>query len=351
MSVSVVNDDAALNNIHDRIHRRSGHTMVYYNDFLILWGGYMEYYVGDEVVPHCVYHMPDEVYVYNCFTEMWDRVQTYGDIPPKSSGSCAVVHGDDMYVFGGYQNDDEDETLDGNSDDLYRLHIPTMMWTLLHPEGLSPSPCDKLVGWVYGDKLYFFGGFGPTPTVAYVSLFDFIMDPPSLTTGWPRGWNNQLVAYDITSNRWEWPQSKGPTPRPRAAHAADISGSCVYVFGGRLGMIRVNDLYCLHLDTLTWSSNLTDPSEATPPGRSWHSFNFTCPEKAVIYGGLNSHNTVLSDCWCLNLATRHWTQVQLAHKKPRLWHKAQYVQSCQLLMVGGHKHNILNPMMKKMTAG
>lgn len=32
-----------------------------------------------------------------------------------------------------------------------------------------------------------------------------------------------------------------------------------------------------------------------PEGRSWHSLTFTSPDTAVLYGGLNQYNVVLSE--------------------------------------------------------
>ena len=64
-----------------------------------------------------------------------------------------------------------------------------------------------------------------------------------------RCWNSQLVRLGA---RWEWPQTSGERPGPRAAHAAALVGSRVYVFGGRMGR-RLNDFYCLDLDTMVWT--------------------------------------------------------------------------------------------------
>lgn len=68
-----------------------------------------------------------------------------------------------------------------------------------------------------------------------------------------RGWNNQLVCYDTKENTWSWPQTKGVTPLPRAAHAADIQNGKAYIFGGRLMDERINALHCLDMDTMKWS--------------------------------------------------------------------------------------------------
>ena len=100
-------------------------------------------------------------------------------------------------------------------------------------------------------RLYFFGGFGPQPE--YGAPFQHVVDPSTEPSGWPRGWNNQLVVYNPENNEWEWPRIRGSPPSPRAAHAADITGSKVFIFGGRIGNNRINELHCLDLDKLRWS--------------------------------------------------------------------------------------------------
>lgn len=44
------------------------------------------------------------------------------------------------------------DEFDGNTNNLYALNLLTMTWTLLKPKGLSPIPCEKLVGWEHEGK-------------------------------------------------------------------------------------------------------------------------------------------------------------------------------------------------------
>lgn len=334
--------------MHEKIHRRSGHIAVVYGDRMIVWGGYVDHVQATSTSQILsAYHYSDELWIYNCFTELWERILTKGDIPPRNSGSCGVLLEDSLYIFGGFHGLNEPGAMDGNSNQLFRLDLNTMTWECLYPTGDQPAPCDKLAGWVYNGKLYFFGGFGPQPEFGVP--FQHVIDPSTELSGLPRGWNNQLVVYNPVTNRWEWPRVRGPTPSPRAAHAADISGHKVFVFGGRIGNTRKNDLHCLDLDKMWWSGNLTRPYDLNPEGRSWHSFTFITDTRAIVYGGLNQYNTVLSDCWLLDvMPTTRWCRFWCHHSKPRLWHKAQYVAACgELLIVGGHRANILDPIGRK----
>ncbi|XP_067011979.2 kelch domain-containing protein 2 isoform X2 [Anabrus simplex] len=343
--------DEPIITMRDKIYRRSGHIAVAYQECVIIWGGYVEHVQETSTSPIVSqYHDTDEIWVYDRITEVWERILTKGDIPPRNSGSCAVLLEDNLYVFGGYHGESDPGSMEGNSNQLYRLDLTTMTWEWLHPPGPLPAACDKLVGWTYQRKLYFFGGFGPPPNVQDLVApipFLHILDPSTQPSGWPRGWNNQLVRYDPESNRWDWPKSHGQIPSPRAAHAADLTGDKVYVFGGRLLNRRTNDLHCLDLKTMEWSGSLVKPLDQQPEGRSWHSFTFISPNRAVLYGGLNQFNTVLSDCWFLELPGCRWVKFTKGPNTPRLWHKAPFLPPGDLIIVGGHRNNILVPVINK----
>lgn len=126
-----------------------------------------------------------------------------------------------------------------------------------------------------------------------------------------RGWNNQLVAYNIDGNKWEWPETNGQTPSPRAALAGFQCRSLVYLFGGRLQGTRLNDLYVLDLKSMSWSEKYIlefnslvlqllifqkfslNPGKFFPCGRSWHSFTYIGSSKAILYGGLSAEGEVM----------------------------------------------------------
>ncbi|KAF4530090.1 hypothetical protein B566_EDAN001346 [Ephemera danica] len=273
---------ADTEHFHKRIHCRSGHVTVQYKGRLIVWGGFMEHPSGY----NSEYHTTDEIIIYNSYTEVWSRVLTAGHIPEKNSGSCGVIVDDSLYIFGGFQENRHSWTDEVNINDLYCLNLRSLVWKKLKPTGITPLPCDKLVGWTYKQKL--------------------------------RGWNNQLLCYDPDLNEWSWPHTFGPTPCPRAAHAADISRNTVYIFGGRLRDERMRNLHSLNMDTMKWSGNLTSPDEPGPEGRSWHSLTF------------------INDCWQLKLPNRTWEPVDLQLRaEPRLWHQAAYLPTARILSIVG----------------
>ena len=57
------------------------------------------------------------------------------------------------------------------------------------------------------------------------------------------------------------------------------------------------------------------------------------------------------DCWFLDITPGvRWYRFRHKSPKPRLWHKALYVAPCgELLIVGGHRANILDPIGRKVS--
>ncbi|KAK9511497.1 hypothetical protein O3M35_000139 [Rhynocoris fuscipes] len=315
----------------DAIFRRVGHITVPYRHFIIVWGGFVGEKLGSVSVISS-YCPPDQLWFYNCLTDVWTLRQSSGEVPGGSSGSTAIVHEDQLYIFGGIE-----ETGDGGwmyNNKLYRLDLRTLTWRRLVGVGRQPQRCDKSVGWYYKQRLYFFGGYGMRPSDP-PSDYHYVIDNSESD----RGWNNQFVCYDLVTNSWIKPKSHGTPPTPRAAHSADINGHFVYIFGGRTGEMRNNEMYCLDMDTMTWSHNLTgDVIGLVPTGRSWHTFNFVSPNKAALYGGLLKYGSPAMDFWECTIDGNqrvHWYQREKS-TEPLCWHQAAFCSyTGDLVIVGG----------------
>ncbi|XP_076313868.1 kelch domain-containing protein 2-like isoform X1 [Tachypleus tridentatus] len=311
--------------------RRTGHVAVTYNKCMLVWGGYKN--STDDTDAR--YLPGSELWVFDPLAERWQLKPCEGSAPPGTSGATAIVVSDSLYIFGGYRDN-------GNTNDLYRLDLDSLMWEYVVGENVPPVPCDKLVGWHYRDKLFFFGGFGviPTAEVNQQKGFQFVVDE---STPWHyrRGWNNQFVMFDPETSAWKWLTYEGTAPLPRAAHAAARISNRVYIFGGRYRNTRMNDTHCIDMTTLTWSGSL--PTRGPQPrGRSWHSLTGLSSERLVLYGGFSQNSEPLSDCWLLELSSLTWVQVALPFQKPRLWHSAVLSPFDEVLIYGGCTQNILD---------
>lgn len=311
---------------------RSGHIAVAAENYMIVWGGYQEdSFLGDRYLP------PKELNVYHTEHNYWTSHSTRGDIPTGTSGATGFLIDGKLYVFAGHMKD-------GNTNCLYCLDLKTMHWTLLGPhedeEEFWPSPRDKFTSWHFENKLYCFGGFG-VPFKNY--LHENGQFCPDMSTPWPseRGWNNQLIVYDLSTGRWKNPKCKGPIPSPRAAHASIRFDKTVYLFGGRHGDRRMNDLHMLDLGTLTWSGEVYTEG-ACPCGRSWHTMTASSKSVAFLYGGYSTNGAPLSDAWLLDISVIQWTQLTVPNDRPRLWHTSCCSMEGEILVFGGCCNDILD---------
>jgi len=354
------------------VSKRAGHIAVSYNNGVLVWAGYTE------VPPHMVeneYWPPNEVWHYSYLTDSWRKLTTSGDVPNRCSGAGGCVLDDHLYVVAGFhlvfsnrRRDSPNRSDDEDSDDenqprieisnrIWSLNLHTLVWKKLSPKGIPPLYCDKTTIWSHSDKVYLFGGFGPPPAQSIHSTvlnkFQYVVDVEGLEGYmYVRGWSNQLVYYDRSSDKWVWPDCTGTTPTPRAAHSSAVIRDKVYVFGGRYVSQRLNDLHCLDLNTMTWNSLLM-PSNSLPQGRSWQSL--TPLETGhtegglLLYGGFNNDHQALSDCWRLDLSSEMlcWEQQKHFELGPRLWHTAASPNPSMVMIVGGITNNILGEYIHK----
>ncbi|XP_013400168.1 kelch domain-containing protein 2-like [Lingula anatina] len=260
---------------------RTGHVAIAYDHYMFVWGGYQ-----NELTER--YLSPDELWIYDSYLDSWQlrilepEEDTSINCPPGTSGASAVLKGDAVYLFGGH-------CYAGNTNELYRLNLQEFCWEYVHSNSLKPSPRDKLSMWEYGNSLYVFGGFGP-PLEGYLKEHGIWI--PDESSSSYRGWNNQLLDFDLKTRMWSNPKCSGPVPSPRAAHAATRVGNKVYLFGGRHCSQRLNDLHCLNLDTMTWSGSL-HTGGSIPVGRSWHTFSAVSSTEIFLYGGFTQDNDTL----------------------------------------------------------
>lgn len=363
------------------VNRRAGHVAVSYRQGALVWGGYLE----NQDYPD-QYWTSSQVWLYNSLTHTWRCQKTAGDIPSKCSGAAAAVVGDTMYVLAGFHKvvvsmkalragenngapsltdsdtDEEDEEDSGQmvnsveiSNSIWSLDLNTWLWTKLEPGGEPPLKCDKTAAWTAGDKVFLFGGFGPPPGASMMdkvgSLFDFCEDPSSSTGGYIRGWSNQLVCYNTTTNCWEWPLSSGRPPSPRAAHSVTTVNNTAYVFGGRHMDTRLNDLYSLDLLNMRWSLILSDSNaDDVPVGRSWQTMTALTTGRRegglLMYGGFDNNYSALGDCWRMDLSQQphSWLRCPHLEQGPRLWHAAVDLDPSSVIIIGGLTNNILAPL-------
>lgn len=72
-----------------------------------------------------------------------------------------------------------------------------------------------------------------------------------------------------------------------------------------------------------------------PAGRSFSSFTPISDREIMLYGGVSSQDENLADCWLFNIERNCWTQLDLDHKHPRLWHTGARTKYNEVVIIGG----------------
>ncbi|NXU87145.1 HCFC2 factor, partial [Xiphorhynchus elegans] len=240
---------------------RHGHRAVAIRELLIIFGG------GNEGIA-------DELHVYNTVTNQWFLPAVRGDIPPGCAAHGFVCDGTRILVFGGMVE------YGRYSNDLYELQASRWLWKKVKPQAPSNGspPCPRLGHSfsLYGNKCYLFGGLANESEDSNNNVPRYLNDFYELELQHGSG----VVGWSI-------PVTKGVLPSPRESHTAivycrkDVGSPKMYIFGGMCGC-RLNDLWELDIETMTWSRPETKGTVPLP--RSLHTAN-VIGNKMYIFGG------------------------------------------------------------------
>ncbi|XP_078358271.1 kelch domain-containing protein 2-like isoform X2 [Oculina patagonica] len=328
---------------------RSGHVAVHFDGYLVIWGGYHNGDLEEQLGFHFVvdrYHPSNEVWLYCIETSSWKHIETSGASPPPMSGSTAcVIGGKYMYLFAGHHDG-------GPSSSVFVLDLRSFVWENVSEriKGNPPSDRDKLCCWTHNDLIFYFGGYGIAPDPEKVDescgYFTFNTSAEEQFTD-NRGWNSHVFVLDTSYLTWSQPKTKGNAPTPRAAQAAAKLGNTAYIFGGRYMERRRNDLHALNLDTLEWSNSILTTG-SIPEGRTWHSLSAASDKHLFLYGGFNNEEQALGDAYILDTLTMIWFQLRVpsiqGSPMTRMWHTACSTSSPgEVLLFGGCATSVLGP--------
>mmetsp|Transcript_127999 Transcript_127999/g.362299 ORF Transcript_127999/g.362299 Transcript_127999/m.362299 type:complete len:518 (-) Transcript_127999:185-1738(-) len=278
---------------------RSGASSVIYQDALYVFGGYG----GSGRL--------DDIYRFDFPSRCWHRLEVQGTVPAGRENNGAVVHGNKMYLFGGYS---------GFTwlNDFHSFNFETSTWMAVPSghKGSVPSTRFGYVSAVHGDFMYVFGGYDGSAWLNDMFDFDFergIWSATQVQGFIPSGrscpsWAthngslylfggydgvhrmNDFHQFRMGSRTWSSVRSAGQVPSPRYFHASVVYGNSLFLFGGYSGQERLNDLYEFRFDCHTWFVLST---EDPPSGRSSlvaEVFN----NSLYVFGGYNG-SIVLND--------------------------------------------------------
>lgn len=332
----------------------SGHASCTVENTIICWGGTAanqeEYRRSDRILM-----LPTSV-MHGRFHPLWLQARCdQGEIPPPTSGASMVYVQGQLIIFGGYAVTLNEDTVSfSNSvfvNDVYSLNPCTMLWTRIrYDEGAKrPTARDKMVSWSHRDCAFFFSGFG----ASYSQCADEIRDGDVISDSGNEGdfmWNNQLVRFNPNRGEWDFVETSGQIPSPRAAAAgcSTNEGGTVFVFGGRSGPRRLFDLYTLDMGSLIWSSIsmtmcMDGLSPATPLGRSFATMQASEDgSRLYVWGGLlhadaNAPETSSAELFEADLPRRLW-RLLTKNMSRRYWHSGAF-NNGTLRAVGGIGHH------------
>lgn len=85
------------------------------------------------------------------------------------------------------------------------------------------------------------------------------------------------------------------------------------------------------------SSNIqiVPKAPARPAGRSFTSFSAISEKQIILFGGIDSDDQKLDDCWLYDVEQNNWNQVELRNKRPRLWHTGARSRYNEVIIIGG----------------
>lgn len=76
-------------------------------------------------------------------------------------------------------------------------------------------------------------------------------------------------------------------------------------------------------------------TDLIPAGRSFSSFTQISPDLIMLYGGVNSQDKNLVDCWVFNIRLERWTKLDLKINQARMWHTGSRTKNNEVVVVGG----------------
>lgn len=307
---------------------RSDHISTVEGHKLYVWGGCQCVDGQETFLPN------NEIWLYDMENGVWSRRHVDGEVPPVLSQTCGAYLQGMLYIFGGCDNNDYTNLMYfvDLSDEEYSWRKVT------DTVGTIPSPRVRHSCWVYRNRLIYFGGYG-CKTVREVNNYkNFMVDEASWATIGSEffkfsGWNNEVHMFEPESATWTEPQTQGQPPEPRASHASATLGHKGYICGGL--ETQTIDIHCLDLVTWMWTQ-VEHQAASLPRGRTLHTLTAISDNTLFLFGGLSNSGEVLSDGWEFDTITGEWIEKDHAHKdKPRLWHSADKGRDGDVIVFGG----------------
>lgn len=212
------------------------HTLVEYNEQLYLFGGQVSASNDDESFWRLDL-------VNNEWHSLKLRSSKYGAYlgPSNRRGHSAVIYGDSMYIFGGF------EDFRGSSSQLWEYDLMNQRWELRNLSSLSaiqPEPRHSHSAIVHDCNMYIYGGLSNLKPLGDL---------------WRWSWRDK---------RWFKEKTRGRSPGQLHGHSAIQAFGSMFVFGGERNGRTTRGLWRLNLTNLTWQK--INPKGPRPDPTTFH---------------------------------------------------------------------------------
>ena len=268
------------------------------------------------------------LWIYNLWTEQWSK---HAIAEPKElpdlNGQTGVVIGTDVYVLGGY------------NDVLWKLirnANGSYVWSVIRTDNQTnaPSPRYCHCAWAYGEKMWVFGGYGPSPVGYLNDHGDF--DLWNTFNAYGPGANNQLLSFDPSTKTWTNVECFGDIPSPRDCACTTMIEDTVWLYGGRTcSNFFNNDFYELNMLSFVWTKIKT--TMPRPDGISGASLTSISASKLVLYGGchqdMDDHNLAIPRVF--DIQSRTWSQHPTTETCHRIYHSGLTGLNSSVIILGG----------------
>jgi len=143
----------------ERFSPRSALTVVVWKDKLYTFGGWNGFSKA----------WYNDVHKFEFATKTWSKVSAKGTVPPQRTSHTAVVWKDKMYTFGGFSGEHY-------LNDLYEFDLETETWkdVTTQSTGERPEPRSRFCAAVHGDTMYILGGWNKVGYFADLYTYNFV---------------------------------------------------------------------------------------------------------------------------------------------------------------------------------
>ncbi|CAD5222807.1 unnamed protein product [Bursaphelenchus okinawaensis] len=236
---------------------RYGHTVVCYNGKGYIWGGRNDEHGASQ-----------RLYEYDPEENNFHPVDSVNEAPPARDGHTAVVHGHEMIIFGGFEEDNQ-----RFSQECYSYNFLSREWKLLKTKNTPPQYRDFHAACVMDNKMYVFGG-RCDERGQYHSNADY--------------YDDVLRYLDLETLEWIQPEVKGELPMGRRSNAMWTHNGMLYMFGGYNSRVdqHYGDLRRFDPKTGEWHKLLFPGLRPTPRRRHC---SVMVDDKLYLFGGTMPH--------------------------------------------------------------